>query len=449
MSAADGLPAPRRQWALATIMLVLGLSVLDTSATNVALPSIAASLRADPADAIWVINAFQLSQVIALLPLATMGEIQSYRRVYLWGLVVFALASLACTFADSLTTLALARVAQGFGSAAVLGVNIALVRNIVPRRQLGRTIGLNSMVVAIASTVGPSYAGLVLGLGSWSWLFALNVPVCLLALVVGARYLPDTARDSRRYDWAEAGLTACGIGFVVMTLIAVGQGLAWGAIAACAVVAAVAVTVMVRRLAHQSAPMLPLDLMRSPVFGLTVATSVIAFIAQTMTMTALPFLFHDGFGFSPGYIGLLMIPWPLALAIVSPVSGMLSDRFPAGLLCGIGLMLLACGCVALACLPADPGYADIAWRMALCGVGFALFQTPNNRLLVTSAPVARGGASSGMMSTSRLFGQSIGAASVALLMRLMPGDATVLAMYAAAGVALCGALASLRRPRVS
>ena len=164
MTAPDGLPQPKRTLALATVMMTLGMAVLDTSATNVALPSIATTLQANPSHAIWVVNAFQLAQVVSLLPLAALGEIYGYRRIYVAGVVLYTLASLACTFADSLTALALARVAQGFGSAGIMGVNLALVRHIVPRDRLGRAIGMTAMVVATASTVGPSYAGFVLGL---------------------------------------------------------------------------------------------------------------------------------------------------------------------------------------------------------------------------------------------------------------------------------------------
>jgi len=428
-------------------MLTLGMAVLDTSATNVALPSIAATLQANPSHAIWVINAFQLAQVVALLPLAALGEIRGYRNVYLGGLVVFALASLACSFADSLASLAVARLAQGFGSAGILGVNLALIRHIVPRNRLGRTIGMNAMVVAVASTVGPSYSGAVLGVASWPWLFALNLPLCVVAFVAGARHLPETDRQPRRYDWSEAALTAAAIGFTVMTLVATGQGLAPAVILGLAVLAAGSLLVVLRRLPQVPAPMLPLDLLRTPLFGLTVATSVASFASQMMAMAALPFLFHDGFGFSPAYIGLLMVPWPLALGVMAPLAGHLSDHVPASRLCATGLALMAVGMVLLGLLPAEPSFADIAWRMALCGVGFGLFQTPNNRTLITAAPPSRGGASSGMMSTARLFGQSVGAAVVALLLRLMAPDGATIALFAAAVCAAGGAVVSLARPR--
>lgn len=447
MNASDGLHGRRRQWALATVLLTLGMAVLDSSATNVALPSIAATLRANPSHAIWVINAFQLAQLVALLPLAALGEIHGYRRVYLGGVVIFALASLACGLADSLPYLALARLAQGIGSAGILSVNLALIRHIVPRDRLGRTIGMNAMVVAIASTIGPSYAGLVLGFASWPWLFALNVPLCALSFMVGVRNLPESTRAARRYDWVEALTTAAGVGLTVMTLVAIGQGLVAYATATLAVAAIMAMTLLLRRMSGRAAPMLPLDLLRTGAFGLTVATSVASFAAQMMALTALPFLFHDGFGFSPELIGLVMVPWPLTLAIAAPVAGRLADRIPASWLCASGLALLAVGLLALGHMPDAPAIWDIGWRMALCGAGFGLFQTPNNRALILAAPASRAGATSGMMSTARLFGQSIGAALVALLLRLLPESGATLAIVAAAGFAACGAAVSLLRLR--
>ncbi|MBR0648360.1 MFS transporter [Roseomonas terrae] len=447
MNLPEALEGRRRQWALATVLLTLGMAVLDSSATNVALPSIAATLQANPSHAIWVINAFQLAQLVALLPLAALGEIHGYRRVYLGGVVVFALASLACSFADSLAQLAIARLAQGLGSAGILGVNLALIRHIVPRDRLGGTIGMNAMVVAIASTVGPSYAGLVLGFASWPWLFALNVPLCVLSFVVGLRNLPQTARAPRRYDWLEALTTAAGVGLTVMTLVAIGQGLSLAATAALAIAAIAAMLLLLHRMSGYAAPMLPLDLLRTSAFGLTVATSIASFAAQMMALTALPFLFHDGFGFSPELIGLVMVPWPLTLAIAAPIAGRLADRIPASWLCASGLATLTLGLLALGHLPADPAVWDIGWRMALCGVGFGLFQTPNNRALVLSAPASRAGATSGMMSTARLFGQSIGAALVALLLRLLPETGATLAIVVAAGFAACGAIVSLLRMR--
>jgi DHA2 family multidrug resistance protein-like MFS transporter len=140
-----------------------------------------------------------------------------------------------------------------------------------------------------------------------------------------------------------------------------------------------------------------------------------------------------------------MAPWPLAVAIVAPISGKLSDRYSPALLGGGGLVLLAIGLLLLALLPPHPGMGPIAWRMALCGIGFGLFQSPNNRTMITAAPRPRSGAASGMLGTARLTGQSLGAALVALMLGRFGIAGATLSLYVGTGFALVAALVSLSR----
>ena len=162
LAADDGVPLPQRYWAILTIALGLTLAVLDGAIANVALPTIARDLDASPAASIWVVNAYQLAVTISLLPLASLGDIYGYRRVYRYGLIVFTVASLGCALSDSLLTLTIARVVQGFGAAGIMSVNGALVRFIYPRRWLGRGVGLNATIGSIASAVGPTVAAGIL-----------------------------------------------------------------------------------------------------------------------------------------------------------------------------------------------------------------------------------------------------------------------------------------------
>src|SRR6195256_899327 len=154
----DGLPVPRRYWAIATIVLAISMSVLDSSIANVALPSIARDFHASNAASIWVINAYQIAILAALLPLASLGEIVGYRRISQAGLLVFTLASLACAFATSLPALSAARIVQGLGAAGIMSVNAALVRFTYPQRLLGRAIGINGLAVAVSAAIGPTIA---------------------------------------------------------------------------------------------------------------------------------------------------------------------------------------------------------------------------------------------------------------------------------------------------
>ena len=445
LSLPDGLPLPRRRWAFATVVLGVTLAVLDGSVANVALPTIAGEFQASPSMSIWIVNAYQLAVVISLLPLSALGEIYGYRRIYIGGLALFSVASLACALSDSLAALTISRVAQGFGAAGVMSVNTALIRYIFPRSRLGYVLGINAMVAAGASTIGPSVAGALLAVASWPWLFAINLPLGLAAILIGSRNLPDSDRADRRFDGLSALLSAATFGLLITGIDAIGHGLDLRLVALQLGCGMVAATWLVRRQLARPTPLVPLDLLRIPVVGLSVATSVCSFAAQMAAFVSLPFLLQTGYSFSPAQVGLLMIPWPLAVAVAAPIAGRLADRHPAGLLGGIGLGLLAGGLVLLATLPTAPSPFDIVWRMALCGIGFGLFQSPNNRVMIGSAPRSRSGAASGMLGTARLLGQATGAALVALLFAHVPDHGTEAALLTAAGLAAAAmAVSSLR-----
>lgn len=191
-TASDGLPTAQRRIALLAIFIGINLTVLDSNITNVALPTIARDFQVSPSSSIWIVNGYQLAVISCLLPSASLGGILGYRKVYLSGLTLFVLASVACTLARSLEVLTIARFIQGIGAAGVMSVNQALIRESVPASRLGRAIGLNAMVIALASTAGPSLASFVLTIAEWPWLFAINLPIGLLAIVLGARALPES-----------------------------------------------------------------------------------------------------------------------------------------------------------------------------------------------------------------------------------------------------------------
>jgi MFS transporter, DHA2 family, multidrug resistance protein len=440
----DGLPLGRRGWAILTVALAITMSVLDGAIANIALPTIARDLHASPASSIWVVNAYQLAVTILLLPLASLGEIFTYRRVYYIGLVVFTLASLSCSLSDSLTSLTLARILQGVGAAGIMSVNGALIRFIYPRRMLGRGIGINAVVVAVSAALGPTVAAGILAVASWPWLFAINVPVGLVALVA-ARALPLSPRSQRRFDTPSALLNALFFGVLITAIDGAGHGEAWWLVTGEAVAALAAGVALVLRQLPQTSPLLPVDLLRIPLFALSVATSVASFIGQMLAYVALPFFFQDGLGLGQVETGLLMTPWPLATAVVAPIAGRLADRYPAGVLGGLGLGTFAAGLAALGLLPAHPSVADIVWRMTLCGAGFGLFQSPNNRAMLGSAPRERSGGASGMLGTARLLGQTVGAALVALIFGLFGVRASSVALFAAAGFAVVAAGVSCLR----
>lgn len=442
---ADGLDRPQRLWAWLAIGLSVTLAVLDGTIANVALPTIAEHFNAAPSFAIWIVNGYQLAIVVALLPMAALGEIYGYRRVYLSGITLFTLASLACALSTSLEMLTISRVVQGFGAAGLMAINTALLRYIVPQAKFGAAVGLNSLIVAAGATVGPTIAGLILSVAAWPWLFAINVPLGVAAVATGLFSLPQSDRSARRFDWISAAISAVALGLLIVTIDSIGHFEPLPLIGAEAVVCAIAFWLLFRRELGVTNPLLPVDLLRIPAFALSFATSICSFVGQMLSFVALPFILQSNLGFSPLQVGLLIMPWPLATGIAAPISGALSDRVSPAWLGTAGLLVFCIGLVFLALLPQNPAPLDIAWRMALCGAGFGFFQSPNNRVLVGTAPRPRSGAASGMLSLARLTGQAIGAALVALILSWFGLGQANMALYVAAGFAALATLVSLTR----
>jgi DHA2 family multidrug resistance protein-like MFS transporter len=444
----DGLPTPRRWQAATAVWLAISMTVLDSAIANVALPTIARDFGAAPSDSIWIVNAYQLAIVTALLPLAALGEIVGYRTIYRAGLTVFTFASLSCALSHSMAMLTAARTLQGFGAAGVMSVNGALVRFIYPQAKLGQGIGLNAMVVSASSAVGPTVASAILAVGPWQWLFGVNIPIGIAALAVGWATLPQNPLSPRRFDWLSGLLNALTFGLVIsgVDLLTRTKSKLLGGLEALG--GLIVGALLVLRELPRPRPLVPLDLLRNRLFALSIATSIGSFTAQMLAFVALPFRFENALHFSQVDTGLLMTPWPAAVGVTAPLAGWLADRMSTAVLCAVGLAVFCFGLATIAQLPPAPGPIDIGWRMALCGVGFGLFQSPNNRMMLTSAPRERAGAAGGMLATARLTGQTFGAVLTAIFLHLFSDQGEVIGLWIAAGFAAIAAVVSLSRSAV-
>lgn len=447
----DGLPMPERLWAILAVAFGVGLSVLDSTIVNVALPTLASNLGVTEADSIWVVNAYQLATVTTMLSFAAIANQVGYRRIYTLGLILFTIASLGCTLCQTLPQLITARVLQGVGAGAVTSINTTLIRIIYPKRHLGRGMGLNATVVAVASVAGPSIASAILSVAEWPWLFAINLPIGVAAITLCFRFLPPNPVQSRgrRFDWRDGLLNALffGLLFTVAEAFIEGVSLAWLLTGSAALLGVG--WYFVRSQLHKENPILPFDLLRIPIFSFSVATSICSYLAQMASMVAIPFLLQYRLGFSDVETGLLFTAWPAITILVSPLAGLLIERVHAGLLGGVGLLIMALGILLTATLPVGASTRQIILTLMVAGCGFALFQSPNNSILVASAPPERSGSASGMQGTARLIGQTSGAALVAALFHLY--DPTIgcrYALYTASVLSLAGSLFSFSRLRL-
>lgn len=446
MDANDGLPPEKRLPAIITVVLAVAIAVMDGSIANLALPSMARDMQATASQAIWIINSYQIAMAICLLPLASLGEVIGYRRIYMIGLVLFTLASAACGMSDTIWQISLARVLQGVGAAGILSVNTALIRFIYPQRMLGRAIAYNALVAGTSSALGPTIAGAILHFVSWHWLFLINIPLGLIALAIGYGALPYNPLSDRKYDVKSAALCMSFVGFLLYGIDAAAHLEGGTHIAVSALLSAAALLLLLR-FQSKTAPMLPLDLLRIPVFALSIGTSMCSFAAQTATFVMLPFFLQNHLGMTAAHSGLLLTAWPISVALTAPVAGRLSDRMSAGLLGAIGLAILATGLLFLLLIDRQTGDLAIALHFAVCGMGFGLFQSPNNRTMISAAPRSRTGAASGMLGTGRLLGQTGGASVVALVLTVSSAPYSTV-LWCAAALAAVACLVSFSRTGV-
>ncbi len=443
----DGLHGSARSLAMLAVSLSVLLSVLDYAIANVALPTIAHDIHAVPSAAIWVINAYQLVSVISLLPLAALGDRIGYARMCRIGLVLFVLASLLCAASTTLLQLSLARALQGFGGACIMSVNAALIRHIYPRAIIGRGIALNGMVVAAGVALGPTVAAGVLSVAHWPWLFLINLPLGGVALLFALTSLPRTPHGSTPLDGISALLNAVAFGALIVGFDRLAHRDGLGTSLLLLTLGSVCLVVLVRRQLGQAEPMLPVDLLGLSGFRVAVLTGFLAFVASNFFIISMPFTLETVLHRSAVATGLLITPWPLAIVAVGPFVGRLSDRYPVAVLSSAGLSLTACGFLALWLMPARPADADIAWRIALAGAGFGLFQPPNNRAMLLTAPATRAGSASGMISVARLLGQTTGAMLVAMTFALLGHAANQACLGLAALTAAAASATSLSRLR--
>ena len=441
---ASGLSRQQRL-ALVAVLLAVALATLDSTIVNTALPGIAADLQARPAQAIWVVNAYQLAVAGCLLPFAALGDRLGARQVHLGGLVAYMAASLGCALADSLTSLAIARALQGIAAAALMSVNIALIRAIYPPQMLGRGVGLNALVVGVSFAAGPTIASLVLSVADWPWLFAINLPLALLSLLVAWPALPRGHTAGHALDPLTALLTALCFASLIGALSAATQRQPAAVVLPLAGLALGAGALLLRRQAGHPAPMLPVDLLRRPMFALSICTAVASFCAQGLAFVSLPFFFETVLHRDPVQTGFLMAPWAIVVAAMAPIAGRLSDSQAPGLMGGIGLVILSAGMAAMALLPGDASVLRITAGMAVCGLGFGLFQSPNLKAIMSAAPPQRAGGASGMVAMARLNGQALGAALVALCFGIAGSQGPTVALGLGACFAALGALASAAR----
>ncbi len=388
------------------------MATLDAGIINVALPQVASSLDVNLPLVQWVVSAYLLT-ISCLLPLfGRLGDMFSRRLVCNAGFFVFTLGSVLCGLSGHIAPLIAARVVQAVGAAMLMANAPAIVSAAFPGPSRGRALGMVGMVVALGSMTGPSVGGLLVGAFGWESIFYVNLPIGIAGLLAGYYILPgNERRRGEKFDYAGAGLFAVGM---TAFLLAVSHGEEWGwrsaLVITLAVISILALSAFVRHEKREPFPMIDLSLFKNWAFFSGNITGLLSFMAVFSNTMLLPFYLSKILNFESSHIGLLMTPFPIALAVVAPVSGYLSERVNPASLSAAGLTVTAAGLVWMAMLDTTPAIWEVVLGQSLLGLGNGLFQSPNNNSVMSAAPPAKLGIAGGINSLVRNIGQVCGIA---------------------------------------
>jgi EmrB/QacA subfamily drug resistance transporter len=458
---------------LASVVAVLLMTPLDMSAVNVILSTLREQFSSSVGAVAWVSLAYLVVIAGLLLPFGRLGDLWGFRRLFLIGVALFTAASALCGLSHTLPALlgagALeryglpmligARVLQGVGACMMMALSPGIVAAIFPPAERGRALGFLGMGIAVGLVLGPTLGGLLTYSLGWPWVFYINVPIGLAGGLWVRRMLPPlNPRRVTPVDWPGSGLIVLALSTL---MLAVTQGRSWGWVSAPVLgllaVSAVAAVLLARHERHAPYPILDFALFRNPVFTGANLAAMLNFLGQFTALFITPFVLRDGLGLNVQQTGLLMGAIPIAVLVLAPISGALSDRLGTRLLAVVGELIVAAGLIVLAFVIVRQQPAVIAGALALVGVGTGLFQSPNSSAIMGSLPRTHLGVGGSILAVMRNLGMACGiavssavmAAGTHGLQQPALGAATLasgrLGYLVGAGFVILGALTSAMR----
>jgi EmrB/QacA subfamily drug resistance transporter len=401
----------RKWWTLGSLCFALFMIMLDNTVVNVALPAIKADLGITTSELEWTVAAYALTFASLLLTGGKLGDLLGRRLIFVIGLTVFTLSSLACGLSSSAPELIGARAVQGIGAALMMPATLSIISATFAVRERGTAIGIWAGVSAMALAIGPLLGGLITEHISWNWIFYVNVPIGVLAVVSAFVVVPESRDTSHEQRLDLPGLLTSGIGlFALVYALIEANNYGWGSarILGLFAVAIVALGLFVLLELHQRLPLLDLSLFRSGTFAGANLVAILVTLAMFGIFVFFPIYMQTFRGWSPTQAGAALLPWTVMVVIFAPIAGKLSDHVGSRWLISGGMSVVAVCCLWLSTVDLQSSFWHMLPGFILGGLGMSFVMTPMSAAAMGAAPVAKAGVASGVLNTFRQVGVALG-----------------------------------------
>jgi EmrB/QacA subfamily drug resistance transporter len=403
----------RKWWTLGAVAFGLFMIMLDNTIVNVALPSIQRDLGIGVSELEWVVNGYALTFAVLMLTGGKLADLFGRRLIFIVGLAIFTLSSLACGLAASADVLIGARIVQGVGAALMNPATLSIITATFPPRQRGMAIGIWAGVSAMALAIGPLVGGIVTEQIDWSWIFFINVPIGVLAIVVARLVIRESRDESHEQRLDLPGLLASGIALFALTYALIeANTFGWTSarILALFAVAAVGLVVFVVLESRQRVPMLDLSLFKNSTFAGANATMMLVALAMFGVFFFVSLYMQNILRYSATEAGATFLPMTMLIILIAPPAGKLSDRMGSRWLMGAGMALVAVSLLVFSRLDAGSNFWDIFPGLILGGFGMALAMTPTTAAAMGSVAIDKAGVGSAVLNSMRQVGGALGIA---------------------------------------
>ena len=402
------------------------MAPLDSTIVSVSMPVMTGDLRMSSETAIWIPTAYLVSLAVLLLTIGRLSDIKGRKNIFIVGFGVFVLGSMLCSLARDGPQLIVFRVLQGVGAACIAATSTAIITDTFPAEERGKALGINAMAVYIGLSLGPALGGLLTGMAGWRSIFLINIPIGIAVMLLAWRFVRDTGevRKEERLDLPGVLLFSLGLTSLLIALT-LGEQYGWGSTGIIGLIVLAVVTlivfVMVENRKGQAAMLDPSMVTGNRLFAAANFSALLNYAAYFSVAFMLSYYMQEVLGYSILYTGLVLLIMPVAMAVLSPLSGWASDRIGSRFLASAGMAIIALGLLFMSGLGASSSVVYIGLGLLLIGVGMGLFSSPNTSAVMGCVERKRLGVASGTLSTMRFVGQAVSLAIMGAIIASVAG----------------------------